>query len=123
MKTGIHTRRAELRPRAGAARRVLGLAAIAFFSMGGFACLGGSSDPGIGLANDPERRALRIEELRQAIARDHSTLEDLISRPRGADEIRLYVDPELRTIATRLTEQERELERLESPLAAAAPAR
>ncbi len=66
---------------------------------------------------------MRIEELRQAIARDHATLEDLISRPRGADEIRLHVDPELRTIATRLTEQERELERLESPRDAATPAR
>ena len=51
----------------------------------------------------------RIAELRAAIAEDHTTLEQLITRPREEAEEPLHADPTLRAISRRLGEQEREL--------------
>ena len=61
---------------------------------------------------DATLRAARIEALRHDIERDHRTLEDLITRPGQAADASLHEDPELRAIATRLSEQERLLETL-----------
>jgi hypothetical protein len=80
----------------------------------GLACLGGSPNPDDEIANDPERRAERIVELRAGIERDHAVLQDLISRPRAADEAPIYDDPEVRAIAARMTNQVDTLERLEA---------
>lgn len=95
------------------------LAVVALFSIAGFACLGARSETDDPTASDPQSREERIEELRQAIERDHVTLEDLITRPLAEADAPLYDDPEMRAIARRLTEQVRALERLEAAAEAA----
>jgi hypothetical protein len=60
-----------------------------------------------------------MEELRQAIKRDHETLEDLITRPGAEWNTALHEDPEMRAIAARLTEQEDALAHLEAAAEAA----
>jgi hypothetical protein len=60
----------------------------------------------------PGTRAERIQELRNAIAGDHANLEDLITQPREEGAPEIHLNPELRTIADRLGENERELARL-----------
>lgn len=79
----------------------------------GIACLGRTSgnevDPAM---QDATLRAARIETLQNDIERDHRTLEDLITQPGQAADTSLHDHPELRAIATRLSEQERLLETL-----------
>ena len=94
-------------------------AAVALLSITGFACLGSSSETDDPSTSDPRLREERIEQLRQAIDRDHATLEDLITRPGVEDGPQLHDDPELRAIAARLSEHERALERLETAAKAA----
>jgi hypothetical protein len=65
-------------------------------------------------APDLGTRAERIQALRQAIAADHADLEDLITLPREDGTPDPHLDPELRTIANRLGENERELARLQA---------
>jgi hypothetical protein len=78
-----------------------------------FGCLGwggdGAMDPAM---QDATLRAARIEALRSAIARDHRTLEDLITQPGQAADATLHESPELREVATRLIDHEGELEAL-----------
>lgn len=94
-------------------------AGIAMLSIAATGCHGASSETDDAVASDPRLRAERIEELRQAIERDHVSLEDLITRPDAAGATPLYADPELREIAARLGEQERSLELLEKVAKAA----
>jgi len=97
-----------------AAPRFAAVAALAvLLSIAGVACLGWSPETDDPALSDPQLRAARIEELKQAIERDHATLEDLITRPVDND-APLYDDPEMRAIAGRLNEQVRTLERLEA---------
>ena len=63
---------------------------------------------------DPDTRIERIQALQQAIADDHATLEELITSPRESGTPAPHLDPELRTIANRLGENERELTRLQA---------
>lgn len=91
---------------------ITGVAAIAMLSIAATGCHGASSETDDAVASDPRLRAERIEELRQAIERDHVSLEDLITRPDAAGATPLYADPELREIAARLGDQERSLELL-----------
>ena len=66
-------------------------------------------------ADDPSWRAERIEVLRRAIARDHTSLEDLIVQPRQPEAAPpLHRDPEVQAIAERLSDHQRELARLEA---------
>ena len=88
-------------------------------------CFGGRPNEAA-IPADPALRAARIAELRQAIERDHATLEDLITRsgsaepenPGAGDEeggaVALHENPTLRAIAQRLTRQARLLARLET---------
>lgn len=62
----------------------------------------------------PGARAERIDALRELIARDHASLESLITQPQENGKPDLHQDPAVRTIATRLAEHERELARLET---------
>ncbi len=101
------------RPRARLVGRVRVLICLA--GVGILGCLGGGDGPTSPHAlSDPDVRSQRIVELRQAIALDHRMLENLISQPGRAADESLHEDPELRAIAARLTEQERELEELTS---------
>ena len=95
-------------------RRITRCAAATLVAIVGAACFGGSPEPEDPALSDPSLRAARIEELRQAIKRDHETLEDLITRPGAEWNTALHEDPEMRAIAARLTEQEEALERLEA---------
>jgi len=88
--------------------------AAALISIAGIACFAGSPEPQDPALSDPILRKARIEELRQAIKKDHETLEDLITRPGVEWNTALHEDPEMRAIADRLTEQEHALERLEA---------
>lgn len=74
-------------------------------------CQGGVDDPAM---QDAGLRAARIESLQASIERDHRALENLIMQPGLAADASLHDNLELRAIATRLTEQERELEKLTS---------
>jgi hypothetical protein len=66
-------------------------------------------------AADPSWRGERIQVLRRAIAEDHATLEDLITRPPQPESAtQLHHDPELKAIAERLSDHKRELARLEA---------
>ncbi|HEB90053.1 MAG TPA: hypothetical protein ENI85_10815 [Deltaproteobacteria bacterium] len=81
----------------------------------GFGCSAGRRLDEAVIPADAALRVAEIAELRAAIERDHATLEDLITRS-GSDEggvLALHEDPALRTIAERLTWQERRLARLE----------
>jgi hypothetical protein len=60
----------------------------------------------------PAERSARIENLRQAIATDHASLESLIVESPHDVEIELHENPEVRAIADRLGAHERELARL-----------
>ncbi len=100
--------------RTRAARRIAVFAAVALLSVAGIGCLGASSETNEPQTADPQLHRQRIQELRQAIDRDHATLEALITRPAAADGAPLYDDPEMRAIAVRLTDQVRALERLEA---------
>jgi hypothetical protein len=71
-----------------------------------------SAAPRADTAAQPPPRAERIAELEQSIAEDHTTLQQLITRPREPGEAPLHSDPTLKAIARRLGEQERELESL-----------
>jgi len=108
-------------PRVG--RRITRCAAAALVAIVGVACFGASPEPEDPALSDPSLRAARIEELSQAIKRDHETLEDLITRPGAEWNTALHEDPEMRAIAARLTEQEEALERLEAAADAAEAAR
>ena len=66
---------------------------------------------------DSRLRSARIEALRISIEADHRMLENLITQPGQAADTSLHGNPELRAIATRLTDQERELEELTSMVA------
>jgi hypothetical protein len=88
-------------------------------TIAGVACFGANPAPEDPALSDPSLREARIEQLRQAIKKDHETLEDLISRPGAAWNTALHEDPEMRAIAARLTEQEHALERLEAAAEAA----
>lgn len=105
--------------RARTVRRIAVFAAVALLSLAGIGCLGASSETHDLPAADPQPRGARIVELRQAIDRDHATLEDLITRPRAEGAAPLHDDSELRAIAARLTDQVRALERLEAAAKAA----
>ncbi len=102
-----------------ASRRISRCAAATLVAIVGVACFGGSPEPEDPALSDPNLRAARIEELRQAIKRDHETLEDLITRPGTEWNTALHEDQEMRAIAARLTEQEEALERLEAAAEAA----
>jgi hypothetical protein len=92
---------------AAAAIATLGLSVVAS------ACsLYGSGEPTV--APEQLTRAERIQALRHAIAGDHENLEDLITQPREDRTTDPHLDPETRTIANRLGENERELARLEA---------
>ena len=99
---------------AHAGQRITRCAAATLVALVGVACFGGTPEPEDPALSDPTLRAARIEELRQAIKRDHETLEDLITRPGMEWNTALHEDPEMRAIAARLTEQEEALERLEA---------
>ncbi len=95
------------------------LSFLAFFLAFSTGCFGKrpSEAP---IPTDPALRAAEIAELREAIDRDHATLEEWITR-KGLEEAdapagqpSLHEDPTLRAIAERLTRQERRLARLES---------
>ncbi len=85
--------------------------AIVLLSIAAMACHGARAEP---QDANPSTRGERIAELRQAIDRDHATLEALITRPVAEDDGPLYEDPEMRAIAARLTTQVNALERLEA---------
>ncbi len=72
----------------------------------------GSGDSEIPLS--VEQRTARIAALHAAISQDHETLEALITEPRTHDAPELHENPELETIATRLSQNERELAHLEA---------
>jgi len=72
----------------------------------------GSGDSEIPLS--VEQRTARIAALHAAISQDHETLEALITEPRTDDAPELHENPELETIATRLSQNERELAHLEA---------
>lgn len=95
------------------------LAATALLTLVVFGCLGGGPDAEDPTRSDPQLRMARIEELKRAIAQDHATLEDLMTRPEVEDALPLYDDPVIRTIAARLTQNERALEELEAAAATA----
>lgn len=98
----------------GVAPRIAALCAAALLSIAGFGCFGSSPEPEDPALSDPRLRSARIEELRAAITQDHVALENLITRPGAKWSSTLHEDPEMRAIAARLSEQERELERLEA---------
>jgi hypothetical protein len=80
----------------------------------GLACAGAPAPSDAAAEHDPAWRAERIATLRQAIEKDHATLEAHVTRARDDQDPPVYEDPELRAIAARLTGQEDELERLEA---------
>jgi len=80
----------------------------------GLACAAAPPPADTAAEHDPAWRAERIETLRQAIAKDHASLEAHVTRTPNDQDPPLYDDPELRAIAARLTGQEEELERLEA---------
>ena len=98
----------------GVAPRLAALCAAALLSIAGFACFGSNPEPEDPALSDPRLRSARIEELRAAIAQDHVALENLITRPGAEWNSALHEDPEMRAIAARLSEQERDLEQLEA---------
>jgi hypothetical protein len=104
-------------------RRISRCAVATLVAILGVGCFGRSPEPEDPALSDPNLRAARIDELRQAIKRDHETLEDLITRPGAEWNTTLHEDPEMRAIAARLTEQEEALERLETAADAAEAAR
>jgi hypothetical protein len=104
-------------------RRITRWAAATLVATVGVACFGASPEPEDPALSDPSLRAARIEELRQAIKQDHETLEDLITRPGAEWNTALHEDPEMRAIASRLTEQEEALEHLVTAADAAEAAR
>ena len=72
----------------------------------------GLGDPATQPASEVQAPVEEIAELESAIARDHATLERLVTALRTEDDPPLYENPELCAIAARLTEQERRLEQL-----------
>jgi hypothetical protein len=98
----------------GVAPRRAALCAAALLSIAGFACFGSNPEPEDPALSDPRLRSARIEELRAAIKQDHVALENLITRPGAEWNSALHEDPEMRAIAARLSEQERDLEQLEA---------
>ncbi|MEE8164603.1 MAG: hypothetical protein V3T64_03460 [Myxococcota bacterium] len=89
-------------------------AALTGLTIGLIGCASAAA-PDTKAAADPSWRAERIEALRRAIAEDHASLEDLIAQPRQPEPApQLHRDPELRAIAERLSDHQRELARLEA---------
>jgi len=76
------------------------------------ACAGQDPSTQLAAADIDAARSSRISALRDAIARDHETLQALVSQPREEAEPPLHGDPTLQAIARRLGDQERELEQL-----------
>ena len=76
------------------------------------ACAGHDPSAQLDAADIEAARSSRISVLKDAIARDHETLQALVTRPRGETESPLHDDPTLQAIARRLSDQERELEQL-----------
>ena len=105
------------RPMQGRERRarVLGLAASLALGLaiGVVGCAKSTSSSRASIT-DPQLRAERIEALREAIARDHVRIEQLIVQPREEDATNLHRDPEIRVIAKRIEAHRRELDRLEA---------
>ena len=120
MNPQIRIQRATTASQRSASRPFQGLALpllLALLAVSVLACLGAGPDPLDPALSDPDLRAARIEELKLAIAQDHATLEDMISRPDVEDAVSLHDDPQIRTIAARLTDNERALNRLEEAAA------
>jgi hypothetical protein len=93
----------------GVALPLLGFALAIFFgSTGGCSTTPENPDA------DPESRAAQISALQESIARDHRTLEDLVTRARNENIPALHDDAELREIAERIMLESSELQRLES---------
>jgi len=92
-------------------------AATGLLTLAAFGCLGGGPEAEDPTRLDPQLRMARIEALKLAIAQDHTTLEDLITQPELEDALSLHDDPVIRTIAARLTQNERALEQLEAAAA------
>lgn len=82
-------------------------------------CFGAGADVEDPARSDSLLRTARIEELKQSIARDHTTLEDWITRPDGVNASALHQDPRIFTIAERLSENQRALVQLETAAAEA----
>lgn len=74
-------------------------------------CLAGcAGDPSVQPA--PEARRQQIATLEASIARDRSSLEDLVSEPRNDEAMTLHEDANLREIAERIMAETRLLEQL-----------
>lgn len=114
MKDEITIQTAAPRAPANAAKPFVALATTTFLAIVGLACFGAGRETPDPAMSDPQLRAARIEELKQAIDQDHARLEDLITQPRGEDSVPLHDNAEMREIAARLTELERELDRFEA---------
>lgn len=92
---------------------------IAWLSLVLLGCFGAGANLEDPARSDSLLRAARIEELKQSIAQDHTTLEDWITRPDGENASALHEDPQLLTIAERLSENQRALGQLETAAAEA----
>jgi hypothetical protein len=114
MNARFHAESTARGARAGASPDAFTRVAILIFVIGASACLGGGPRADDDLANDPQRRAERIAVLEQAIDQDHEALQNLISEPRQAGDLRLHDDPEMRAIAGRLNAHAGELDRLKA---------
>jgi hypothetical protein len=111
------TRRAPRHARRRWRRAAVGLALLLAMLLAGSGCASAPADPDADVRADPQARAERIAGLRASIARDHAVLEELIARPRSANETPAHTDPRIREIAARLTDRTRRLERLEADTA------
>ena len=99
------------RPRGLQIGRLIGLTGL-MISLVGCATGDAMDDP---VASDPGWRKERIETLRDAIAKDHARLEILVTRSRPPEPAPpLHSDPEIRSIAGRLSDHKQELARLEA---------
>lgn len=107
----------------GVATRSTASGAALLLSIAGFACFWSTPEPEDPALFDPQLRSARIEELELAIAEDHATLENLITRPGAQWNSALHEDPEMRAIAARLSDQEHDLERLKAAEEAAETAK
>lgn len=104
---------------AKANRRIAALALLGLLVLGGLACQHGRPESEEPSMLDPAARTARIEALRKEIARDHATLEDLITSTELNDQVQLHDNHEMRAIAYRLTEQVQALADLKAADAAA----
>ena len=94
--------------RTGLALLLLGFVLAILFGSAGCSTTPEDSD------TDPESLAAQISALQESIARDHRTLEGLVTRTRDENIPALHDDAELREIADRIMLESSELQRLES---------